>query len=78
MTVRRAFMKLDRTPMQLCEELAALLSAAPRLPALFVELANNPNVREDIIRERLAAHGIEADRIEGVVSLYRLAKARRG
>ena len=70
-------MKLDRTPRQICEELAVVLTAAPRLPALFEEMANNPNVREDIIRDRLAAHGIEADRIEGVVALYRAEKAKR-
>jgi hypothetical protein len=65
-----------RTPMQILSDVGAVLTAAARLPRLISEMAANPNVREDIIRTRLAVHNVPADAIENVVALYNAQKAR--
>jgi hypothetical protein len=64
-----------RTPMQILADLAATLTAAPRVPQLIAEMAANPNVREDIIRNRLAVHGLPQLEIDCVVAQYEQAKA---
>jgi hypothetical protein len=71
-------MKSVRTPMQILEEVAALYKAAPRIPELAQELRTNcpaiagctPDRVVEIIRARLAAHGVGQQNIDRFVIMY--------
>ncbi len=69
-------MKVQRNAITVCADVAYLLKAETAwIPVLVDELAFNPNVNEDIVRDRLSSHGAPADRIESFIGLYRERKA---
>jgi hypothetical protein len=66
---------LVRTPIQICADVAGLLSGGNRRSALIAELVSNPDVRADMIRMRLEAHKIDRTAAEEFIREYEAAKA---
>jgi hypothetical protein len=64
-----------RTPLQILADLGAVLTGSTRLPSLMDEMVQNQNVREDIIRDRLAVHKVPQQVIDIIVEQYKQAKA---
>jgi hypothetical protein len=70
-------MKVVRNPLQILEEVGALLTAGPRLPQLVEELRSCPALAGaqpsrvvEIIRARLAVHGVPTEAAEQFVAQY--------
>jgi hypothetical protein len=69
-----------RTPLQVCNELAAVLTAESRIPAIckeIIEYSPNGCSQESwdrIIRDRLRVSGVPADRAEGFIEGLNLAR----
>jgi hypothetical protein len=67
-------MRITRTNLQICEDIAHTLVASDRTPLLIVECIQSPHMREDILRDRLKAHNVPASIADEFVAKYVEAK----